>query len=110
MGQTVNLLLFSFGGSNPPAPTNAADLCVKGLRRFIVFLILCALFSFRPIYTPKNTPFVVKVSSKKYRKQLLVSAKLTIIMGVLMKQNTQDNIYLKFHSNEGFEWNLFLLS
>ena len=24
-GQTVNLLLFSFGGSNPPAPTKRAQ-------------------------------------------------------------------------------------
>ena len=24
-GQTVNLLLFSFGGSNPPAPTKKAQ-------------------------------------------------------------------------------------
>ena len=33
MGQTVNLLLFSFGGSNPSAPTHFAEVAKSG--RFV---------------------------------------------------------------------------
>ena len=34
-GQTVNLLLFSFGGSNPPAPTKEKHLGMKVLGCFL---------------------------------------------------------------------------
>ena len=34
-GQTVNLLLFSFGGSNPPAPTKEKRLRTQVFGRFL---------------------------------------------------------------------------
>ena len=38
-GQTVNLLLFSFGGSNPPAPTKNSS--VLKMLEFLFYLELC---------------------------------------------------------------------
>ena len=43
-GQTVNLLAYAYGGSNPPAPTNRAKIRMK-MRIFVVYeLVLSIIF------------------------------------------------------------------
>ena len=53
-GQTVNLLLFSFGGSNPPAPTKSASVAIRW--RFFAYRPCCG----RKAATKKRTADAVR--------------------------------------------------
>ena len=52
-GQTVNLLLFSFGGSNPPSPTRLSldAICVRTL--FLLYELRCLDYS-QQLFNPKD--------------------------------------------------------
>lgn len=49
-GQTVNLLLFSFGGSNPPAPTKNSSVVMTLEFLLYVDLSECVLFGAHPVF------------------------------------------------------------
>ena len=58
MGQTVNLLLFSFSGSNPLAPTNAVDLLYEGFAAFLLLLFVRRSKSQNRPFMPKKRPLL----------------------------------------------------